>query len=170
VLNVIKPESELPTLDEVSELLRYEDGFLYWKKSRRGTVVAGMRAGRVGNRGYVGVVFGTHNLLAHRVIWLLCTGQWPKSTLDHVNGDPADNRIENLRLATQSQNNANRSPYPGRRFKGVIHRGGRYAARITKNGRAMHLGTYDTPEEAARVYHAKAVSLNGEFARPFSGE
>lgn len=105
-----------------------------------------------------------HNVLLHRFILDCPAGL----QVDHVNGDGLDCRRANLRFATNQQNNANRSKNPTHHpFKGV--RPGRWGkgwtARITVNNRGIHLGTFETAEEAARAYDAKAVECFGEFAR-----
>jgi len=93
----------------------------------------------------------------------------PGLVVDHANGDGLDNRRANLRICTISQNAANA---PRRRnarcpFKGVqLTESGRWQARIEIGGRARSLGTYSSPEQAARAYDAAAVAHYGEFARP----
>jgi len=86
--------------------------------------------------------------------------------VDHINGDPLDNRRCNLRICTPGQNNANRHsassqlPQGVCRFKG----GNRYGAKITVNGKTTRLGGFDTPHEAHEAYKAKHVELHGQFS------
>lgn len=95
------------------------------------------------------------------------------SLVDHINGDGLDDRRVNLRAATHAQNNANvrlrRDNHSG--FKGVADsRSGRWRAYIGSSP-VLHIGTFDTPEEAARAYDAAAIQHFGEFARlNFPGE
>lgn len=78
-----------------------------------------------------------------------------------------DNRIANLRQATNSQNQANRvaEKINTHGFKGVRRKRGRWVARLNHGKTYYHLGSYATPEEAQAAYMAKAVELFGEFAR-----
>lgn len=96
-------------------------------------------------------------------------GVGPSVIVDHRNGNGLDNRRENLRVATNQQNCFNRRPLPGTssRFKGVdfYKRNGKWRARIKRDGRLRHLGTFDSEEEAARRYDQEARILFGEFAR-----
>lgn len=104
----------------------------------------------------------------HRVAWVLHYGEWPKQWLDHINGDPLDNRVENLRLATQRQNAKNRRVQKSSTVgvKGVErHVSGKWRARITSDGKCHHLGLFETMEEARDAYNAAAQKLHGEFAR-----
>lgn len=88
-------------------------------------------------------------------------------SVDHINGDGLDNRRENLRLATQSQNHANTPARKDNRLglKGVSRRSARsYAAEVARGGQRYYLGRFRTAEAAARAYDAKARELFGPFA------
>lgn len=88
--------------------------------------------------------------------------------VDHRNGNPLDNRRENLRLATRSENGRNRrlSTASTSGYKGVsLHkRSGKWHAAIKINGRIKNLGYFDTPEQAYAAYCESALELHGEFA------
>lgn len=117
-----------------------------------------------------------HTHAAHRLawIWMHGDGSIPEDLeIDHKNRDPLDNRIENLRIATHQQNsynqNARRTAHgkPRTLPKGVrINRQGRYVARIVVEKVKLHIGTYDTPEEAAEAYQRRSKELHGEFGNP----
>lgn len=93
----------------------------------------------------------------------------PGFVVDHKNGDPLDNRRQNLRVCTQGNNSKNRkrNKHSRSRYKGVRWRRSRrkWAAIIITDGRYKWLGTFDSEEEAARAYDAAARILHGEFAR-----
>lgn len=92
-----------------------------------------------------------------------------KEQVDHINGDPLDNRRVNLRLATSAQNTANRSRHKNNKtgLKGVcfFRRDKKYVAHICVDGKRIHLGVFLTPEEAHAAYCEAAKELHGEFAR-----
>lgn len=88
--------------------------------------------------------------------------------VDHENQDGLDCRRLNLRVATQSQNNANRrkqASAASSRFKGVDAHVGKWRARVKKNGNQMTIGHFDSEEAAARAYDTKAREIHGQFAR-----
>jgi hypothetical protein len=105
---------------------------------------------------------GGMKVLMHRLILLAPD----TASVDHANGDPLDNRRENLRLATQRQQNANRHKITGQsEFKGVYRRrdGLKWCAQI-KNGRMIYLGSFAKELDAARAYNTAAIEQFGEFA------
>lgn len=99
----------------------------------------------------------------HRLIWLYHHGELP-DLLDHVDRDVANNRIENLRIATPIESSCNRIEYNSSGFRGVDNLNGRWRAKIRYNNKHYHIGYFDTPEEASAAYKKKALELHGEFA------
>lgn len=90
----------------------------------------------------------------------------PGLVVDHINGDPLDNRRGNLRPASHSQNAMNRSGPRGRvPYRGVSPRGDRFHAKLRWKGESLHLGDYHTAEDAARVYDLVSLLVAGEFTR-----
>jgi hypothetical protein len=108
----------------------------------------------------------------HRVIWEVCNGDIPAGVMiDHIDHDPTNNRIENLRLATPAQNGFKRLKglaSTSSTFKGVcfsrLHGRPVYKASIKANGKLHHLGFFDHEEEAAGAYAEAALRLHGAFA------
>lgn len=102
-------------------------------------------------------------LLMHRVIMDAPSG----IEVDHINGDKLDNRRQNLRLCSRRQNSQNKSPHlnSASGFKGVVFWNGIYAASICCNGKRIHLGHFETPEDAAYAYNQSAIEYFGCFAR-----
>lgn len=101
------------------------------------------------------VWFQGRNMRAHRVAWFLHYGRWPKHTIDHVNGDPRDNRITNLRDVPQLDNNRNLTKARSHNdvaVLGVTKFRNKYRARITVDGKSIHLGLFSTIEEASAAY------------------
>lgn len=153
---------------EVQKLLRYEPktGKFFWLVMQ-GRGRAGDIAGSLNNRGYIKIVINRRDFMAHRLAWLLTTGEMPSADIDHINGDRADNRITNLRPATRSQNCRNRGKNSNNTtgFKGVHINRGRYRALICHRGEFIHLGLFDNPEDAHAAYSEAARRLHGRFAR-----
>lgn len=164
------------TAEEVRSLLDYDPvtGEFTWKwrndyLPQWNARYAGRRAGSLTRDGYCSIRLGGHHHKAHRLAWLHFYGELPSAQIDHINGERSDNRIANLRLATQIQNSANagirRANKSG--FKGVSWDRGRrkFRAQIRNGITNTHLGRFDTPEEAHAAYVAAALKMHGDFTR-----
>lgn len=118
---------------------------------------------------YMYVRYQGKMILAHRLAWAMHHGEWPTVPLDHINMDRMDNRIENLRLSSVTENNRNRGADKRNALgiKGVAfdRRSGRYVAKISADRVTHHLGHFQTRDEAAHAYNKAALRLHGEFAR-----
>ena len=171
------PKKPLPSADAVRELLHYcpETGLLTWKVDRAGTARAGTVAGAKGKCA-IALNFSRSwgRLLAHRVIWLMVTGDDPGAfEVDHADGDPHNNKWENLRLADRSNNCANKVAV-GRQGlpKGVIYArrciARPFQARLQyrENGKTVSqsLGFFETADEAHQAYMKAALNRWGQFA------
>lgn len=87
-----------------------------------------------------------------------------KIDIDHKDDDGLNNQRSNLRFATRSQNMANSGPRNGKKFKGIHKNSGRFRAQITVNYKRIHLGYFDTEEQAAKAYDEGARRYFGEYA------
>lgn len=137
----------------------------HWTVRRWNTRYAGQIATRDHSRGYLRIGVDSVDYLAHRVAWALMNGDTPEQ-IDHKNRDRGDNRIDNLRLATQSQNNANqesRTSLP----KGVSVKkdcpNRPYYAQLKVNGKHVLAKCFSTVEEASAAYTTAAKRHFGDF-------
>lgn len=161
-------ESNL-TQERLQELLDYnpETGAFTHKASRNRRIHAGQKAGYLDKRvGYVVIGADREIYQAHRLAWLFVHGEFPDAFIDHINGIRSDNRMANLRVATRSQNGANQRRHRDNRtgFKGVRKYRSKYVAQIKVAGRMKHIGSFTTPEEAAKAYQGFAARVWGEYA------
>ena len=149
------------------QFLRYDPntGVWIWLVKRNPDIFPGKIAGCVNKTdGRRYITFMDVRYSEHRLAWFYMKGRWPKKDVEHWDGDLTNNRWKNLRLATRTQNQGNARSRVA--MKGVTRvRTGKYTAQIQKRMRKIHLGTFDTPEEAHAAYVAKATKLYGAFAR-----
>ncbi len=159
------------TFSEANTLFSYdpETGIVTRKISRSNAVRIGSVVGSLHHDGYLTVWVGDRSYMLHRVIWLMQTGEWPPHELDHKNGCRAENRWDNLRCATKTQNMHNRKT-PNNNKSGVMGvywyaRIGKWRAQINVNGTNIRLLDTDSKEEAIVWRNAFAELAHGEFAR-----
>lgn len=143
-----------------------DSGIISWRIARPGRY-AGARAGTVMTNGYIYIKIDQVYYLAHRIAWALVQGQWPTSKLDHRDGCPTNNKLSNLRLASDTQNGCNKRVQRNNRtgVKGVFTHGKRYTSRVGYRGKSYYVGYFDTVEEAKAAREIVARRLHGEFAR-----
>ena len=161
--------SEL-TAERLRELLDYDadTGAFTWKVSPGRRVKIGSVAGTLDRNGYRRVGIDRRYYFAHRLVWLHVFGQWPADEIDHVTGSPDDNRLINLREAAHDENMRNyrlpKSNTSGLKGACWCAQTGRWQSNIRINGRATHLGRFDTAEEAHVAYCMAAIEHHGDFA------
>lgn len=155
--------SEL-TAEMVRELLAYcpETGVFTWRLKPAPNTRIGAVAGRTDERGYVGINIRYKKYAAHRLAWLYVTGEWPSQQIDHIDRDPRNNRFNNLRDVTASQNCLNRI-HPEARPRGArgvtLLKSGRWQAQMARNGRTQYLGTFASEDEASAAYQARLAEM-----------
>lgn len=144
---------------ELKENLHYDPltGVFTWIKAIGCKIRVGDLAGSIEKAsGYIRIRINHKGYKAHRLAWLYVTGSMPKEFIDHINGNPSDNRFDNLRECVQSQNLQNlRKANDGSEIQllGVtLHKCGKYTSRICTNGKNKHLGLFATPQEAHGAY------------------
>ena len=110
-------------------------------------------------------------LLAHRVAWFLHTGNWPECEIDHINGNPLDYRMSNIRQATSSENKFNRKPSGGKsRYIGVSQsKSGKWIAYLGGRKNAEYLGRFSCETAAAIARDLAVMRAGGGFARLNAG-
>jgi hypothetical protein len=163
------------SVEYLRECFRYEEGVLYWKErpaahfkrpADHATFIkksAGKPAGRKEPRGYICVKFRMKGesvcISVHHIVWALHHGNWPEQHLDHINRIRDDNRIENLREVTPAENNKNsikRRIYP---YVAPYHHG-KFAAQVRIGGeKSVHIGVFDSAEEARDYRQMVCVEL-----------
>lgn len=150
--------------DRLRELLDYEPetGHFRWRVYRNSKCKPGTLAGYKMKQGYWCIEINGVAYLAHRLAWLHTTGAWPEELVDHINGDKADNRWCNLREASERQNAWHRPREGVHRLKGRHSKP--FASAISPNGKRIHLGTFNTAEEARAAYLAATIKHYGEFS------
>lgn len=167
------------TIDHWSEIFTYEpgSGVLRWKPreenkswtKRWGGKVAGSVHKRRGKVACVQVKVMGRVFKAHRIIWEMHYGDIPEgSAPDHIDVDGTNNRLQNLRMATDSQNKCNTPKYRNNTsgFKGVTRnkRDNKWRAQIKHLNKTLNLGSYDTIGMAALVRAKASIRYHGKFA------
>jgi hypothetical protein len=141
---------------EFLRILRYEPatGRLLWKSGMGNMAKANREAGSVHQQGHRRVMFRGKSYYTHRIIFLLHQGHLPEQ-IDHIDHDPTNNRLENLRAATNKENGRNRSAgknnTSGMVGVGWNKKDRRWIARIKINGQLKYLGSYSEKSDAIEV-------------------
>ena len=161
---------DVVTASRLQELLDYNPhtGIFTRLKGVKGYSV-GSKVGSVNSDGYLRIMIDGRKYQSHRLAFLWMTGDWPKDEVDHIDGERMNNRWDNLREATQSQNQANSkiksTNTSGLKGASFHKQRQKWLAQIQINSRQRFLGYFDTKEEAHESYCSAAIKLQGEFAR-----
>ena len=169
------------TQEQLVELLDYDPltGVFVWREREGDDLathafnanyagkVAGHKMFKADGGVYCRIGLLRREFMAHRLAYLYMTGKWPEEEIDHKNNDGFDNRWENLRPASRSENACNRGKHRHNKtgFKGVAPLGKRFRAVVQMKGDKRYLGVFDTAAEAAAAYAKAAKELQGEFSR-----
>ena len=175
-------KGSLPQASELKDIFNYDEssGKLYWrprpigsfKDAHHGAIWNKRFAGKealisVSLKGYLYGSINGAKIRAHQVVWAIMNGEWASLPIDHINAIRTDNRIENLRVATNSQNQFNRGKQRNNTsgYKGVFLQKGRWMAKIGYMGRPIVIGYFASKEDAYKAYCEEALRLHGEFAK-----
>lgn len=150
------------TQARLKALLHYDPdtGIFRWRTSGTGRKAV---AGHVNKpRGYMQIRVDGKAHYLHRLAWLYTHGVWPSDQIDHINRDRADNRIANLREATQAQNQQNRLTKTSTGTVGVIWhaRDARWQANIRVGGKKRHLGYFKNLDAAVSARKAAEAAYH----------
>lgn len=160
------------TAEFIRNLVDYdpETGVFTYREDRicgrgRVNIKAGDVAGTKRPNGYRLININLKPMLSHRLAWLHFYGEWPKNVIDHINGDPSDNRIKNLRDVTFAENMQNIRKSPSSRKIGTLLGASlykptnRWRAYLRVDNKQKHLGYFATEEEA----HAAHIEAKRKF-------
>jgi hypothetical protein len=155
------------TQDQVKELFEYRAGELYWKVKPAQRVKIGDKAGTAKARGYIGVKIKRKLYPVHRLIFLMFYGYLP-NCIDHIDNNPSNNKIENLRLATLSENQYNAKVRKDNKsgVKGVNwHKNvKKWCVQLVINGKTKHFGSYHDIQIAKFIAETMRYKYHGAFA------
>lgn len=149
------------TQEKLKELFIYDpvSGLVVRKKTTSSNAKAGSVVGSINSNGYLLTKVCGKSLAIHRIVWIYVHGITPQNEIDHVNGDKTDNRIENLRICSKTENQQNQklhsdntSGYHGVSWRKDI---GKWRAQIQVAGKKLMLGCFDNLPEAIEA-HTKA--------------
>lgn len=154
------------TKEELHQLFEYKDGALYWIVNCGSNQMIGKKAGSQLSNNYWHIRIKKKAIYTHRAVFLFHHGYLPK-TIDHIDGNPSNNAIENLRAATQSQNNRNRKAMPNKSgHVGITLLQGKYWQPLLRvDGKRLYLGIYKNIEDAKIAYQNAVDKYCGEFRR-----
>jgi hypothetical protein len=152
---------------EITELLEYREGYLFWKISLCNRVRSGGKAGYLHKNKYLRVCIKGKQYLVHRIIFFLHHQYWPEQ-IDHINGNKLDNRIENLRPASGSCNAWNR-PEQSTNTSGAKNvewdkAKNKWRVRIRANNKRIQIGMFEDINTAKQAAIKARNTLHGEFA------
>ncbi len=160
----------MTTQKRLHELFYYnpDTGIFIRKVQSANRTKKGEIAGSINKKGYRCMKVDNGKYQAHRLAWLFVHGEWPNDQIDHINGDKQDNRICNLRVVNNSENQQNAikahvnnvTKMRGVRYYKNPRNIRKYGAVISINGKRIYLGSFHSPEEAYDVYLSAKLKLH----------
>jgi hypothetical protein len=158
-----------------SQYFYYEDGHLFRKVATGPTTKAGDKAGGLDDKGYLTVRYNNTKFKAHRIIWEMHFGVIPKGyEIDHIDHNRLNNKLENLRLATRSQNvrntpitSKNKSGYKGVSWNKQMSK---WVVQIRQNNMKKHIGYFENVIEAAKAYDSALKTIDPTYGSFNFGE
>jgi hypothetical protein len=168
----IKPVLDIES-QNIKESWYLHDGVIFWKRNANGGKKAGDPVGfscrKSGHRNVFLTINGKFKGFVYsRVVWFLHYGEWPTEEVDHIDCNPQNDNIENLRLANRSQNCQNtRFGKKGKLFKGTYKdtRSNKWYCQVQAFGKVYSKCGFDTQEEAYVFRQKIAAEVHGNFAR-----
>lgn len=156
---------------KLKEILHYDEksGLFRWLEKVSWNTFSGAIAGHVDDEGYVRITLLGVKYRAHRLAWLYVNGEWPPCKIDHKNRIRSDNRINNLRLATDMENSQNQgAPHKNNKTSGHLgvswdKRECKWRAQIRINGKQTSVGYFETEELANAAYMKKKRDAHHGF-------
>ena len=156
------------TQTELKNLLHYDSGsgLFYWLRKDSCKI-----AGRTKKNGRVEIRVNKKLYAAHRLAWLYVYGEFPEHVVDHIDGNPNNNSIQNLRSVTRSQNLYN-SKIPITNTSGVkgVHwssRENKWRVKLHVNGKEKNFGYFDSLEVAKLIITEARDKFHGEYCRHY---
>lgn len=150
--------SEELTPDNIRDFFDYDEqsGYLIYKYNTIANEIGDNASGVIDSHGYKNIFMGEYSYKYHRVVWLWWYLKWPDNHIDHVDHDPLNNRISNLRDVTAAENNQNENIARKNSKSGILGasqiESGKFSSTIIANGIRYYLGVFDTAEEAGQAY------------------
>lgn len=136
--------------DFVIEYFDYKNGELFWKKTNNYKIKIGAKAGNKDSLGYINIKIKGQSYKAHRLIYVYHNGALDKNLqINHINGIRNDNRIENLRVVSNTENQRNQVFAKGYCFHKAS---GKFMASIRVNRKDIYLGLYHNEFDAKNAY------------------
>jgi hypothetical protein len=162
------------TKEQLNALFEYKEGAIYWRHRHGGKKnrAAGSKAGTaLGKRPYLRVAINYRFYYVHRLVWAMHHDIVP-DVIDHIDGDPSNNRIENLRPSSISGNMQN-SKLNSRNSSGIkgvsfCARTGKWKGEVYANGKKHSAGSFGSKEDCGAAVEKLRADVHGKFARHVS--